>query len=176
MPNKSPILQRNSNHPEMTDLIFWFKIKGFFIVRWIKKTFKLKKNMENQFADRIRQLVLDKVDFKNDDAEAIVESISTAALELDEATDTFVGLAGGNADLEDMAGALVDLADIFDGAKLDADKSAKLDVTVDKLLKGTGSEDQRVALKDVFTKTMAYQVTAKAANEFFDLLLATDPD
>ena len=160
----------------MTDLIFWFKIKRFFIVRWIKKTFKIKKNMANQFAERIRQLLLDKVNFTNDDAEAIVESISTAALDLDDATDTFVGLAGGNADLEEMAGALVDLADIIDGAKLDPEKSAKLDATVDKLLRQTGTEEQRTALKAVFTKTTAYQVAAKAANEFFDTLLATDPD
>jgi len=160
----------------MTDLIFWFKIKGFFIVRWIKKTFKIKKNMANQFAERIRQLLLDKVEFKNDEAEKIVESISTAALDLDDATDTFVGLAGGDIDLEEMAGALVELADVIDGAKLDADKAAKLDAVVDKLLQKTGTVEQRTALKAVFTKTTAYQVTAKAANEFFDLLLATDPD
>lgn len=128
--------------------------------------------MANPLADRIRSLTFEKVDFVNDAAEAVADGIVLSALSLDDAADAFTALAVGDLDQEDIATALVDLADIFDDVNLSPDQSAKLDGVVDKLLK-SGSADQKAAAKDLFQKTLAFGLKAKDANAFFDDLLKT---
>ena len=128
--------------------------------------------MANALADRIRALTFEKVDFQSDDAEAVVDGIVLSALSLDDSADAFTALAGDDVDQQDIAGALVDLADIFDDVNLSPDQSAKLDGVVDKLLK-SGSPDQKAAAKDLFSKTLAFGIQAKGANTFFDDLLNT---
>lgn len=123
--------------------------------------------MSNALADRIRALSLDKINFVDDDAEGVVDGIVGAALSLDDAGDAFSTLAGGDVDQEDIANALVDLADLFDDVNLNPDQQASLDGVVDRLLK-TGSPDQKAAAKALFSKTLAFGLQAKAANAYFD--------
>lgn len=130
--------------------------------------------MANALADRIRALTLDKIDFVDDGAEAVVDGIVANALTLDDMADSFIALAGGDADQEDIANALVDLADIFDDAALTPDQSAKLDSVVDRLLK-SGSDDQKNAAKALFTATLGFGTAAKDANAYFDTLLSSQP-
>ncbi len=131
--------------------------------------------MANPLADRIRALTLDKIDFTNDGAEGVVDDIVSTALTLDDAGDAFTLLAAGDADLDDVANALVDLADLFDDVNLNPDQQASLNGIVDRLLK-TGSAEQKQAAKDLFAATLGFGLKAKAANGYFDLLLATPPE
>lgn len=130
--------------------------------------------MANALADRIRALTLSKVDFKNDAAEDVLEGIVTSGLALSDSTAAFIALAADDVDQEDIANALVDLADIFDDVSLSPDQVDSLNSVVDRLLK-SGSDEQKVAAKRVFSDTLAYSLKAKAANQYFDDLLATDP-
>lgn len=131
--------------------------------------------MANQLADRIRALTLDKINFSHDDAEGIVDGLVSSALTLDDAGDAFTLLSAGDADLDDIANALVDLADLFDDVNLSPDQQTALDGVVDRLLK-TGSPEQKQAAKNVFTSTLGFGLQAKAANAFFDALLETQPE
>lgn len=123
--------------------------------------------MANPLADRIRALTLDKVDFTDDASEGVVDNIITKALALDDAGDAFTTLAAGDVNQEDIANALVDLADLFDDVNLSPDQQASLDGVVDRLLK-TGSPEQKSAAKDLFSKTLAFGIEAKATNTYFD--------
>jgi hypothetical protein len=131
--------------------------------------------MANPLADRIRALTLDKIDFANDGAEAVVDDIVTSALALDEASDYLTLLAAGDVDQEDIANALVDLADLFDDVDLSPAQQDSLSGVVDRLLK-TGSAEQKQAAKDLFAATLAFGLKAKATNAYFDDLLATTPE
>lgn|SRR5690606_18441285 len=131
--------------------------------------------MSNALADRIRALTLDKIDFVHDGAEGVVDGIVGAALSLDDAGDAFTVLAAGDVDQEDIANALVDLADIFDDVNLSPEQSEKLDGVVDKLLK-TGSPEQKASAKALFSATLDFGIKAKSANEYFDLLIETPPE
>lgn len=153
-----------------------FEIKLFFlpfIFRLFK--FKNKKTMSNALALRIRTLTTNKINFANDEAEAVVDGIATAALTLDDAADAFTVLAGEDVDQEDIANALVDLADLFDSASLNPDQRAKLDSVVNGLLK-SGTTEQRDAAKALFAAALDYGISAKSANTYFDELLATNPE
>ena len=123
--------------------------------------------MSNQLADRIRALTLDKINFTDDAAEGVVDGLVTSALSLDDAGDDFSILSAGDLDQEDIANALVDLADLFDDVNLNPDQQASLDGVVDRLLK-TGSPEQKAAAKALFSKTLAFGIEAKAANASFD--------
>lgn len=123
--------------------------------------------MANALADRIRALTLDKINFVDDAAEGVVDGIVGAALSLDDAGDAFSVLAAGDVDQDDIANALVDLADLFDDVNLSPDQQASLDGVVDRLLK-TGSPDQKAAAKNLFSKTLAFGLQAKSANAYFD--------
>mgnify|MGYP006314073189 FL=1 len=129
--------------------------------------------MANELALRIRQLSTDKIDFVHEELEAVIDGITTAALELDDAADAFSALSAGDVDQDDIANALVDLADIFDDANLSPDQSAKLDTVVDRLLK-SGTDEQKAAAKELFGKVLGYGIAAKSANSFVDTLLAPD--
>lgn len=131
--------------------------------------------MANALADRIRALTLDKINFVDDAAEGVVDVITGNALSLDDAADAFTALAAGDLDQDDIANALVDLADIFDDLALSPDQSAALDSVVDRLLK-TGSAEQKTAAKDLFSKTLGFGLAAKVANDYFDTLLSTPPE
>ena len=132
--------------------------------------------MANELALRIRQLSTDKIDFVHEELEAVIDGITTAALELDDAADAFSALSAGDVDQDDIANALVDLADIFDDANLSPDQSAKLDtVVVDRLLK-SGTDEQKAAAKELFGKVLGYGIAAKSANSFVDTLLAPDQE
>lgn len=128
----------------------------------------------NALATRIRALTTDKVDFLSDEAEAVADGIVTAALSLDDAADAFTALAGADTDQEDVANALVDLADLFDDLNLGPAQTDKLNSVVNGLLK-TGTDEQKAAAKTLFSATLAYGVQAKGANEYFDTLLETEP-
>lgn len=131
--------------------------------------------MANALADRIRALTLDKINFSHDDAEGIVDGLVSSALTLDDAGDAFTVLSAGDLDLEDVANGLVDLADLFDDVDLSPAQVDQLNGAVDKIVK-SGSPEQKQAAKDVFTSTLGFGLQAKAANDFFDALLATPPE
>lgn len=131
--------------------------------------------MSNQLAARIRELTHAKIDFVDDEAEGKIMAIVDGTLSLDDAADKVTALIGEDADLNEVADGLVDLADIFDDAEMDADKRDKLDGVVNKLVK-SGTDEQKDALKDLFTKVLGYGLTAKDTNDYFDTLLAVDPD
>ena len=130
--------------------------------------------MGNALSTRIREITIQKMDLQDDVREGHLKSYANATLDLDDAGDEFVALSGGDADQEEIANALVDLADIFDDAKLTPSQSDKLDSVVDRLLK-TGTPEQKAGAKNLFKKTLAYGLAAKAENEYFDTLLATEP-
>ena len=123
--------------------------------------------MSNPLADRIRALTLNKIEFVDDNAEAVVDGIVNSALSLDDAGDGFSALAAGDLDQDDIANALVDLADLFDDVSLSPDQQDSLNGVVDRLLK-TGSAEQKAAAKELFNKTLAFGLQAKAANAYFD--------
>jgi len=131
--------------------------------------------MANELALRIRQLSTDKIDFVHEELEVVIDGITTAALELDDAADAFSALSAGDVDQDDIANALVDLADIFDDANLSPDQSAKLDTVVDRLLK-SGTDEQKAGAKELFGKVLGYGIAAKSANSFVDTLLAPDQE
>ena len=130
--------------------------------------------MANALAAQIRALTTEKIDFVNDSAEANVDGIVTSALSLDDAADAFVALAGDDTDQAEIAGALVDLADLFDDVNLSPSQTDKLNGVVNGLLK-SGSDEQKQAAKALFAATLGYGIAAKSGNVFFDTLLAADP-
>lgn len=160
-------------------LNFWFRIRlRIFVFTHITFPFlsrKKLKTMSNQLAARIRELTHAKIDFVDDEAEGKIMAIVDGTLSLDDAADKVTALIGEDADLNEVADGLVDLADIFDDAEMDADKRDKLDGVVNKLVK-SGTDEQKDALKDLFTKVLGYGLTAKDTNDYFDTLLAVDPD
>lgn len=158
----------------MDNLIFEFRLLRFWAKRFIHKLFKRKK-MANALAEKIRSLTAEKIDFVDDEAEKVVEDLALATLELDDKADAFNALAGEDVDQEEVGTALVDLADLFDDLNLSADQQEKLNSVVDRLVKN-GTDDQRAAAKELFTATLGYGLSAKAANEYFDNLLATTPE
>lgn len=123
--------------------------------------------MSNPLAERIRQLTTDKIDFQNDEVEAVVDGLVTSSLTLDDAADAFTALAGEDVDQAEIAGALVDLADIFDSVDLSPTQRTRLDGVVNSLLK-SGTTEQREAAKVLFSATLDFGLNAKAANAFFD--------
>ena len=130
--------------------------------------------MANTLADRIRQLTLSKIDFVHPDASAIVDGLVSEALNLDDAGDAFSVLAGDDVDQDDIANAVVDLADIFDDVNLSPDQTAKLDSVVDRLLK-SGTAEQKQAAKNLFSGALRFGIKAKAGNDFFNDLLQAEP-
>ena len=130
--------------------------------------------MANALAAQIRALTTEKIDFVDDSAEANVDGIVTSALSLDDAADAFVALAGDDTDQAEIAGALVDLADLFDDVNLSPSQTDKLNGVVNGLLK-SGSDEQKQAAKALFAATLGYGIAAKSGNVFFDTLLAADP-
>lgn len=96
--------------------------------------------------------------------------MANAILNLDDSSDEFVVLAGGDAEQEDIAGALVDLADVFDDLDLSPDQTATLDGVVDRLLK-TGTQEQKDGAKTLFHKVLAYAMAIKAERAYLDSLL-----
>jgi hypothetical protein len=130
--------------------------------------------MANELSAQLRALTFDKINFVDDEAEAIVEGLATSALALDDAADAFEAVAGGDADQLEVAEALVNLADLFDDVNLSPTQSAKLDKVVNGLLK-SGTDEQIADAKVLFTATLAFGLAAKGANEYFDELMKTDP-
>ena len=130
--------------------------------------------MSNALATRIRNLSIEKIDLVNDEAEGHLKSYANATLDLDYAADEFSKLAGEDVDQDDIANALVDLADVFDDADLTPSQDAKLDTVVDRLLK-TGTDEQKLGAKKLFTAALGYGRAAKAENQYFNDLLAVDP-
>lgn len=128
--------------------------------------------MANQLAEQIRQLTNEKIDFLNDEAEAVHKSVVDSALSLDEAADVFSSLAGDDVDQMEIASALVDLADIFDDSEMSPEKTEQLNGVVNRLLK-TGTDEQKAAAKELFSKVLGYGLTAKATNDYFNDLLQT---
>ena len=127
--------------------------------------------MANPLADRIRTLTLDKIDFVDDGVEVVLDGVVSNALSLDDAGDAFTLLAAGDADLDDVANGLVDLADLFDDVNLSPAQVDQLNNAVDRILK-TGTAEQKQAAKDLFAATLGFGLKAKAANDFFDALLS----
>ena len=131
--------------------------------------------MANELAARIRTLTLSKIDFVDDSAEGIVDGLVSAGLALNDSGDAFMALAGNDVDQEDIANALVDLADIFDDVNLTPAQTDSLNGVVDRLLK-SGTDEQKAAAKELFGKVLGYGIAAKSANSFVDTLLAPDQE
>lgn len=130
--------------------------------------------MANALAAQIRALTIEKINFVDDGAEGVVDGLVTSALSLDDAADAFVALAGDDTDQSDIAAALVDLADLFDDVNLSPSQTDKLNGVVNGLLK-SGSPEQKQAAKDLFAATLAYGISAKSGNDYFDTLFNADP-
>ena len=128
----------------------------------------------SQLSDRIKTLSLEKIQFINEEAAQHVRDLNLSSMNLDEAVDALDLSAAGDPDIEEVAGALVDLADFVDDAGLSGGNADTLNNIVNKLV-NTGNEDQKEKLKAVFSQTLQYFVTVKAHNAYFDQLLATDP-
>lgn len=158
----------------MDNLIFEFRLLRFWAKRFIHKLFKRKK-MANLLAEKIRALTVSKIDFVDEEAEAIVEGLATATLELDDKADAFLKLADGDVNQEEIGEALVDLADLFDDENPSAEKQEKLNAVVDRLLK-YGTEEQKQSAKDLFPAVLGFGVKAKACNDYFDNRLAPSPE
>lgn len=131
--------------------------------------------MPNALAERIRNLTTAKIDFVHDEAEQALNTIVDGALALDELADQFTLLAGEDVDQNDIAEALVDLADIFDDAEMTDEKQGQLDSVVTRLLK-TGTAEQKAAAKNLFSGVLGYGLAAKATNDYFDTLLSEGAD
>lgn len=126
--------------------------------------------MANALSTRIRELSISKLDLADDIREGHAKAVANEILDLDDASDEFVVLAGGDAEQEDIAGALVDLADVFDDLDLSPDQTATLDGVVDRLLK-TGTKEQKDGAKTLFHKVLAYSMAIKAERAYLDSLL-----
>jgi len=135
------------------------------------KPFIKTESMPNALAERIRNLTTAKIDFVHDEAEQALNTIVDGALALDELADQFTLLAGEDVDQNDIAEALVDLADIFDDAEMTDEKQGQLDSVVTRLLK-TGTAEQKAAAKNLFSGVLGYGLAAKATNDYFDTLLS----
>lgn len=131
--------------------------------------------MSNALADRIRTLTLDKIDFSHPDAVGVVDGLVSSALSLDDVADHFTVLAGGDVTQDEVANALVDLADLFDDLNLSPAQTTTLDTVVDRLLV-SGTPEQKQAAKDLFSNVLDFGLKAKAGNAFFETLLATEPE
>ena len=131
--------------------------------------------MANELATRIRELTHAKIDFVHDEAEGQVKTITDATLSLDDAADAFIGLANDDMQQNDVANALVDLADLFDDVNLTGSQREKVNGVVDRLVK-TGNADQIEAAKKLFAATLDYGLAAKSVNTYFDTLLSEDPN
>lgn len=129
----------------------------------------------SQLSDRIKTLSLEKIKFINEEAAQHVRDLNLSSMNLDEAVDALDLSAAGDPDIEEVAGALVDLADFVDDADLSGGNADALNNIVNKLIK-TGNDDQKEKLKAVFAQTLQYFVTVKAHNAYFDALLATIPE
>lgn len=151
----------------MNDIAFNFKLLLFKAIQLFNSIFQKKHSMSNPLAERIRQLTTDKIDFVNDEVEAVVDGVVTSSLTLDDAADAFTALAGEDVDQAEIAGALVDLADIFDSVNLSDTQRTRLDGVVNSLLK-SGTPEQREAAKVLFSATLDFGLNAKSANAYFD--------
>lgn len=123
--------------------------------------------MATKLAETILALITDKIEFVSAEAEAIVDGITTAALSLDAAADEFEKLAGEDVDQEEIAVALVNLADLFDDVNLSPAQLDKLNGVVNGLLK-SGTDEQKAAAKALFSNVLNYGIKAKEANAYFD--------
>ena len=129
----------------------------------------------SQLSDRIKNLSIEKIDFLNDEAEAHVRDLNLASMNLDEAVVALDLSAAGDPDIEEVAGSLVDLADLADDVNLTGAQQDALNNIVNKLVT-TGDEDQKAKMKALFAKMLQYFITVKLHNEYFNTLLATDPE
>ena len=153
------------------EFCFWLRLRIFVLTHiTFKHLFKNSEPMANQLAERIRTLTNSKIDFVHDEAEEKLKAIVDGALTLDELADEFTKLAGEDVDQQEIAEALVDLADIFDDNEMTPEKNAQLDSVVTRLLK-TGTPEQKEAAKNLFTGVLGYGLAAKATNDYFDTLL-----
>jgi len=123
--------------------------------------------------EKITALFLEKINFANDEAEQVVEAITVSANQLDAAVDNFELVASGT-DNENLASGLVDLADVFDDAKLTSAQAEKMRAAVAKIIPNGDGNVQELAFA-LFERTLEYGVAAKEANDFFDELLKTEP-
>lgn len=121
----------------------------------------------SNLSDRLFALTFEKINFANDEVESHIENLVSAGIELDQAADNFTAIAAGDADQEEIAGALVDLADLVDDVDLSDEQVEKLDSVVDRIVK-TGSPEQKEATKELFQKVIAFQVVVKKENAWMD--------
>lgn len=130
--------------------------------------------MASPLFERVRSKIIAKLDLKNDEDEAVLKAGASATLTLSDAIDTVEASIGEDADLNDMADALLDLAVLVDGVKLTTDQRAQLDSIVNRLVK-TGDDDQKKSIKSLFFGMLDYQNVANSEVAYFDALRAQVP-
>ena len=150
----------------MSDFEFDLRLFLFRVTMFFRSLFS-QPTMSNALALRIRTLTTDKIDFVNDEVEAVVDNITTAALTLDDAADAFTLLAGEDLNQEEIANGLVDLADLFDSVNLSPEQRLRIDGVVTALLK-TGTPEQIAAAKVLFAAALDYGIAAKTTNDYFN--------
>jgi hypothetical protein len=134
--------------------------------------------MANALAERIRVLQLEKIKLDNTEAGGHLVGYADAVLLLDDKSDAVTGQIGDNVDLDELAEAVVDIADIFDDADMNADNEAKLNAAVSKITKRVSgiTDEQSEAISGLFTGVLAYGKSSRAENAYFNTLLAIVPD
>lgn len=130
------------------------------------------KNMD--LDQQLLNLIFEKFDISNDTAEGAIESLMLATLRLERARVAFLALEP-DADFIDTASGLVDLADIFDDAKLDGDNLAKLKTAVGKIVKSDSAE-KTAAATELFLGVLDAGTNASDVNTYLNEKIAPETE
>ena len=130
--------------------------------------------MSSPLFDRVRTGIVSRLDLQNDEDQAQLTTGANAILTLDDAVDNVVDLIGEDADLNEVADALLDLADFADDTDITPANRAGLDSIVNRLVK-TGTDEQKTAVKALFGAMLDYGVFARQEVAYFDALRQAPP-
>ena len=124
--------------------------------------------------DQLLNLIFEKFDISNDTAEGAIESLMLATLRLERARVAFLALEPA-ADFVEVASGLVDLADIFDDAKLDGDNLTKLKAAVGKIVKSDSAE-KTAAATELFLGVLDAGTNASDVNTYLNEKIAPETE
>ena len=142
----------------------------FAFIRFLKPKLKVMGDLDQQLLN----LIFEKFDIKNDIAEGAIESLMRATLRLERARVAFLALEPA-ADFVEVASGLVDLADIFDDAKLDGDNLTKLKAAVGKIVKSDSAE-KTAAATELFLGVLDAGTNASDVNTYLNEKIAPETE
>jgi hypothetical protein len=142
----------------------------FAFIRFLKPKLKVMGDLDQQLLN----LIFEKFDIKNDIAEGAIESLMLATLRLERARVAFLALEPA-ADFVEVASGLVDLADIFDDAKLDGDNLTKLKAAVGKIVKSDSAE-KTAAATELFLGVLDAGTNASDVNTYLNEKIAPETE